>query len=152
MDRLDKLKFCRIEYGSARYREAVRLRERVLREPLGLKFTAEQLQAEFPYHHLIALLDDVVIGCLYLIPEPEGRIRLKQFVIAPELQGQGVGRLLMQYTEYYCRTLKCNEIYMHARQTAVPFYLEMGYEIYGETFQEIGLPHRKMRKLLKPKE
>lgn len=152
MDLRNKLKFCRIEYGSARYRETVRLRERVLREPLGLRFTAEQLQAEYPYHHLIALLDDHVVGCLYLIAEPEGRIRLKQFVIAPEWQGQGAGKLLMEYTENFCRLLNCTEIYMHARQTAVPFYLEMGYEIYDEPFQEIGLSHRKMRKLLKAKE
>jgi predicted GNAT family N-acyltransferase len=37
---------------------------------------------------------------------------------------------------------------MHARKTAVPFYERIGYQVAGEEFLEVGIPHYEMRKLL----
>jgi len=37
---------------------------------------------------------------------------------------------------------------LHARETAVSFYTELGYEVFGEPFVEVTVPHRKMRKTL----
>ena len=37
---------------------------------------------------------------------------------------------------------------LHARQTAVPFYLKLGYAEVGAPFQEVGIPHRCMEKPL----
>jgi predicted GNAT family N-acyltransferase len=38
---------------------------------------------------------------------------------------------------------------LNARDTAIPFYLHLGYELVGEPFVEVGIPHRKMRKALR---
>lgn len=38
---------------------------------------------------------------------------------------------------------------LHARESAVPFYLRLGYEIEGEPFTEVGLTHRLMSKSLR---
>ena len=38
-----------------------------------------------------------------------------------------------------------SEIALHARESAVPFYLALGYGLVGEPFEEVGIPHRKMR-------
>ncbi len=40
-------------------------------------------------------------------------------------------------------------VYMHARGSAVPFYERQGYEIFGEDFIEVGIPHKHMQKYLK---
>jgi len=37
---------------------------------------------------------------------------------------------------------------LHAREAAIPFYLRLGYELEGEPFTEVGIPHRRMVKLL----
>jgi predicted GNAT family N-acyltransferase len=37
---------------------------------------------------------------------------------------------------------------LHARETAVPFYLKLGYEVVGGQFEEVGIPHFKMEKKL----
>ena len=37
---------------------------------------------------------------------------------------------------------------LHAREAAVPFYERLGYLSEGEPFDEVGLPHRAMRKRL----
>ncbi len=35
-------------------------------------------------------------------------------------------------------------IYLHAREVALDFYLKLGYEIFGEEFVEVTIPHRHM--------
>ena len=144
---LNLLKFRQIEFDSPQYWEAVKLRSKVLREPLNMRFTDEQLQAEQPHIHLVAYLAGRLVSCLYLIKENH-TARLKQFVVDPELQGHGIGKRMMQLMESYCLQHKMSYIFMHAREYAVPFYEKMGYERYDEKFLEIGLPHWKLRKWL----
>jgi hypothetical protein len=40
-------------------------------------------------------------------------------------------------------------IYLHARGYAVDFYLQQGYEVFGEDFEEVGIPHKHVQKYLK---
>jgi predicted GNAT family N-acyltransferase len=144
---LENLTFKQIEYNSQQYWEAVKLRSKVLREPLNMKFTDEQLKAEHSYVHLAAYFNNRLICCLYLITDSH-TARLKQFVVEPELQGQGVGKIMMEYMESYCLDHKFTCIFMHAREYAVPFYEKLGYKKYEDEFLEIGLPHWKLRKNL----
>ena len=41
-----------------------------------------------------------------------------------------------------------DKMVLSARDTAVSFYLRLGYELVGEPFEEVTIPHRKMLKLL----
>jgi hypothetical protein len=41
-------------------------------------------------------------------------------------------------------------VHLHARANVVGFYERLGYETYGEPFEEVGLPHRHMRRTLSP--
>ena len=136
------LVFKQIKYNSSQYREAVALRSRVLREPLNMRFTEAQLQAEHSYIHMAANYQEKMVCCLYLIREGD-KARLKQFAVDPDLQAKGIGRQMMRFTEDYCRHNGMNYIYMHAREYAVPFYEKLGYSKYGEKFLEIGRPHWK---------
>jgi len=145
--KIRNLVFKQIDYDSTRYWEAVKLRSKVLREPLNMQFTDEQLQAEYPYIHLAAIWKNMIIGCLYLIREGNNA-RLKQFCVEPELQGLGIGKKIVELTEKFCKENDMNYIYMHAREYAVPFYEKLGYRKYDEQFLEIGLPHWKLQKWL----
>ena len=53
-----------VDYGSERYRELVAFRRRILRTPLGLEFTAEQLAAERADTHIAACLEGKLVGCV----------------------------------------------------------------------------------------
>jgi predicted GNAT family N-acyltransferase len=37
---------------------------------------------------------------------------------------------------------------LHARETAVPFYKVLEYNIVGDRFEEVGIPHFRMEKAL----
>ena len=144
-----KLDIIRAGFGCAAYRDMIALRHRVLREPLGLVFTEQQLAAEKDQVHLALRHDSVVIGTLLLVPpDADGIARLRQMAIDPCFERQGLGRLLLRHGEDGLRQLQATRIALAARERAVGFYARLGYVACGEPFIEVTLPHLPMMKQL----
>lgn len=138
-----------IEFATPEYDEAVALRDTVLRRPLGLSFTPEQLAVEWSDLHLAAFAPDGrIIGVLLLTPLINNEIKMRQVAVAPELQGKGVGAALVNASEEEARRRGFEKMVLNARETAVPFYLRLGYKKIGERFEEVTIPHYKMEKTL----
>ena len=137
-----------IPHNSPAYRQVVALRFRVLREPLGLTFTPEQLAAEAADTHVAIYADDRLAGCLMLQRQDAETVKMRQVAVAPEMQGQGIGRVLVTFAEDVARRQGYKTVQLNARETATPFYARLGYIPVGELFEEVGLPHLEMRKTL----
>ncbi len=138
-----------IEFATPEYDEAVRLRYEVLRRPLGLEFTPEQLAAEYADLHLAAYdHSGRLTGYLCLTPGEAGTIKMRQVAVAPEWQGHGIGRELVTASEALARRLGFTKMVLHARETAVPFYLRLHYQTVGDRFEEVTIPHFRMEKSL----
>lgn len=130
------------------YLEVLALRQEVLRKPLGLNLYEEDLSAELDAQIFIYQLDNKVVACLLALPVDVDSIRLKQMAVSDQCQGKGIGNKLMQAAETFARTKGFEKIYFHARETAIPFYEKLGYKILSDTFEEVGIPHKKMGKTL----
>ena len=148
------LDFRIIEYGSCDYHDMDDLRSEVLRKPLGLSFTAEQLQQELNDVFIAAKtqLNDnsyILAGCCILTPVSENIVQLRQMAVSPAWQGKGIGREIIGFAEAYARSNGFGLLTMHARKEATGFYQKLGYEICGEEFTEVGIPHYEMRKNIK---
>jgi predicted GNAT family N-acyltransferase len=46
------------------------------------------------------------------------------------------------------RPLGLSQVELHARLSAVGFYRGLGYAVVGQEFQELGIPHLKMKRRL----
>lgn len=134
-----------------RYLEERRLRWEILRAPLGRPVGSEENPAEDRCLHCVAIEDGKVVGCVLALPERDdpGRVKLLQMAVATSHQGRGVGRLLVQELERRMIAGGASEIYMHARESAMGFYLSLGYSPVGERFSEVDLPHFLMQKCVK---
>lgn len=141
--------FTEIAHGSAQYRMEVELRDRILRAPLGLTFSEEELALEASSFHLGSFLEDRLVGCLVLTPLAESKIKMRQVAIDPEVQGQGLGSKLVRYSEEFACAKGASLMVLNARQTAVNFYLRLGYRIVGDQFEEVTILHFKMEKNLR---
>jgi len=137
-----------IKFGSDEYGSEVQLRYENLRKPLGLEFSREELDKEQDFFHFGAFDGAELIGCLVLVPLSQTEINMRQVAVIPDRQGQGIGKRLVQAAEEYAREKGFEWMKLHARETAVPFYLSLGYEIYSDPFFEVTIPHRSMRKRL----
>jgi predicted GNAT family N-acyltransferase len=137
-----------VAHGSDSYRQTVALRQTVLRTPLGLVFTAEQLAAERHDFHFAALRGTETVGCFVLSPVDAGTFKLRQVAVASACQGQGIGRQMMVKMEDFALQQSIFRIILHAREPVVPFYEKLGYHGVGKRFMEVGIPHWRMEKTL----
>ena len=138
-----------IDFATPEYDEAVALRDEVLRRPLGLHFTPEQLAQEYDQLHLAAF-DDTgrLVGYINLTPQEGHVIQMRQVAISPTLQGSGIGTKMVAESEKIAIARGYSKMMLHARDTAVPFYLRLGYQVVGEPFEEVTILHFHMEKVL----
>jgi predicted GNAT family N-acyltransferase len=135
-------------YGSPEYEESVKLRYKILRVPLGLEFTAEELKKDEHDIHFGLFDADKIVACLILSPAGASKIKMRQVAVDTAYHGQGLGKKLSQAAEDYARRQGFKLIYCNARKTAAPFYQSMSYQIASNEFTEVGIPHYMMEKKL----
>ncbi len=138
-----------IDFATPEYDQTVQLRDKILRKPLGLVFSAEQLAEEFSDFHLAAFTNDWVLrGCLVLTPKGDKTLKMRQVAVDEAVQKLGIGRQLVAASEALARRNGFDVMELNARDTAVPFYKKLDYTIGGEQFEEVGIVHFKMIKNL----
>jgi ribosomal protein S18 acetylase RimI-like enzyme len=137
-----------IQHGSGEYEQMVALRHQLLRKPLGLHFTAEELAKESD-NILLAYTDDGIMeACSMLVKIDSQTVRLRQLAVLSGLQGKGIGRAMVQFAENLARDNRYQKIIMHARQESIHFFEKLGYEVESEPFIELNIPHVVMGKEL----
>lgn len=135
-----------IDHGSSEYQKMIQLRYAILRQPLGLTFSQEELDQE-GNHILIAAFDeDVILGCCMLIKKDRQTLQLRQMAVQNNLQGKGIGASIMAFVENISRDRGFKKVIMHARDSAIGFYEKFGYKAKGDPFMELNIPHIMMEK------
>ncbi len=134
--------------GSDLYRQALRLREAVLRQPLGLTVTEEELADDTMRQHFCAISYGLVIGTVSLRPLDEATLQLKQMAVAEDRRREGVGERLLDHAEGWARSAGFLLMVLNARMGAEGFYARFGYQASGEPFDENTIPHITMSKAL----
>lgn len=126
----------------------VDLRFQILRKPLGLSFSEEDLAAEKDDILLGCFEDDKLEACCVLTKTDPKTVRLRQMAVTANLQGKGIGRVLMSFAENVARDHGYRRLTMHARKSALGFYEKNGYRICSDEFNEVTIPHYVMEKEL----
>ncbi len=137
-----------IDHGTPEYLKTVNLRDNVLRRPIGLTFDHDELMAEKNDIHIACIDDGEVIGCCVLAKVDNGVVRLRQMAVPDNLHGRGIGASIINFAENIARDKGFKIMTMHARDTAIGFYEKFGYQIKGNQFKEVTLPHHVMEKSL----
>ena len=137
-----------IDHGTPEYQQMVKLRDDVLRKPLGLGFTPQELEEEKDNMLIAAFEEEDILGCCMLVEENPQTVRLRQMAVLNDLQGKGIGRALMNFAENIARDQGYKILAMHARKNAIGFYEKMGYKVAGDEFLEVTIPHYLIEKQL----
>ncbi len=141
--------FRQIDYASIEYEAARELREAVLRAPLGLSLSEDDLRGEERQMHFALFAGtDELVGCVIVVPASGGQARIRQMAVAPAHQRQGLASKMMMELEAELLARGFCLLSLHARRSAIGFYAKLGYQCSGSEFIEVTLPHRKMVKRL----
>ncbi|MEZ4827048.1 MAG: GNAT family N-acetyltransferase [Bacteroidia bacterium] len=98
---------------------------------------------DFLSNHYLAWYDGIPAGAARWRTIPAtGKVRLERFAVLKPYRGKGVGAALLE--KILADVPKSREIFVHAQLHNLGFYARFGFVEEGETFEEAGLPHRKM--------
>jgi len=125
------------------------LRYRVLRQPWNQPIGSERNEGDASEQHfaLYSDLNLIAVGRLDQCDEKKRQIRF--MAVEKNVQGSGYGKLLMLEIEKYCSNHKVNEIILHARESAIPFYEKLSYQLQEPSYKLFGeIQHYLMSKKL----
>lgn len=140
-----------IAFDSAEYQGSLALRDRVLRQPLGMTLAPRDVVGEDANWHFAAMdASGKVVGTVQFQPVSASAVKLRYMAVCDTLHGQGVGKRLVEFAERFARDRAIAHIGTLARVTAQGFYARLGFEAYGEVFihDRVLLDHIRMKKHL----
>jgi predicted GNAT family N-acyltransferase len=135
-------------YGSDLYRQALTLREAILRAPLGLILTDDERADDALRQHFCATVKGMVVSSVSLKPLDGETLQLRQMAIAEERRRERIGARLLARAEDWARWEGYRLIVLNARLGAEGFYARYGYLAEGAPFDENTVPHIRMTKRL----
>lgn len=140
--------FAPIAFGSEDYERERRLRDEVLRRPLGLSLDDEDSTTEKDQLHFGLFLGGELVACVIAAPVSGSEARIRQMAVAPAHQGRGLGRRLLDAVERELRGRGFRKLHLGARSSAAGFYEKLGYAAVGGAYVSVTVPHLRMEKTL----
>ena len=115
------------------FRESLKLRYKILREPWGQPRGSEEDNLDLVAIHAVALSEEgKVVGTGRLHSNSGRQAQIRFMAVPEELQGQGIGKKILEYLEMRGRQIGAKYIRVNARENAIPFYTANGYVATGE--------------------
>ena len=89
-----------------------------------------------------------VIATGRLLPAEQGVARVGRMAVHRAMRSGGYGAAVLAALEQAARARGDREVALHAQRSAERFYARLGYRPHGEPFEEAGIAHLEMRRLL----
>jgi predicted GNAT family N-acyltransferase len=97
--------------------------------------------------HVLAAEDGQVVGAGRLVLSGQVGV-LGRLSVLPVARGRGLGVRLVALIETLAGEHGCREVELHAQVPVREFYEALGYQAFGDEYDEAGIPHISMRKIL----
>jgi N-acetylglutamate synthase-like GNAT family acetyltransferase len=111
------------------------LRYEVLRKPWNQPFSSVKDELEETSMHAMLVDDEENVAgvCRMQFNDPE-EAQLRFMGIRPDMQGKGLGKLLLDYFDKIAREHGMKRLVLQARENAVEFYKRNGFEVLEKTY------------------
>lgn len=149
MQGTERLQLREVGPGSVDYYSLLSLRFNRLRKPLGMEWTPEELMADEEDRHFGLREEGEWLAVAVVHELGDGAVKLRQIAVTDSREGEGLGRHLMEMLGNRLAREGIRDFSLHARLVVAGFYEAMGFQREGEEFEEIGLPHIAMRRILR---
>tara|TARA_B100001057_G_scaffold5779_1_gene5266 strand:+ start:4524 stop:4961 length:438 start_codon:yes stop_codon:yes gene_type:complete len=129
------------------FKEYDLFRWRILREPIGK--SVESLKDDYEEHayHLIGILNHKIIACGRLHKNSSTEAQIRYMAVDKKIRSKGIGKKIIDHLEDYAKKNHFKTVVLNARDHAIKFYQNSGYEIVGPyNGSDTGIPHSKMIK------
>jgi predicted GNAT family N-acyltransferase len=100
--------------------------------------------------HALAYVDGqcVATARIYLDEQNASKAKIGRMAVLKDFRGQGIGTALLGEAIRAGMMQGASAFELHAQQSAVPFYAKLQFKPDGAIFDEVGIPHQRMRLVL----
>ncbi len=148
---MSEVEYLKINTSLQYYTQSIKIRDDIMRRPLGLRISDVQLKNELSsvYHHFVAIINNEVVSALS-IKVNKKNIQICQLATLGKYRKKGIGKGLLTFAENKFHTFtSINKVMLFSRETSIDFYKKCNYVVVDNSSCEIvGLLHRKMVKTL----
>ncbi|HTL88867.1 MAG TPA: GNAT family N-acetyltransferase [Leptolyngbya sp.] len=95
--------------------------------------------------HFLAYKGESAIGTARIRFLSDQTAKLERLAVLPNFRKDGVGRKIVETVLEFLANKNIADLRIHAQIPVVAFYQKLGFVAEGETFEEAGIPHIKMR-------
>lgn len=132
-----------IHYGDAG--KALDIRRKVFMEEQGVSYEEEIDGRDETSYHLVAFDGERAIACARFYSTDPGQYIVGRVAVLSEYRNRGIGHEVMRAIEAWAKTNEVRELKLSAQDPAIPFYLNLGYELTDEPgFMDANIPHHNM--------
>ncbi|BAZ38568.1 GCN5-related N-acetyltransferase [Calothrix sp. NIES-4101] len=97
---------------------------------------------------LIASLNGEFIGTVRIRMLDTKMAKIERLAVLKQSRGHGIGKKLMAEALEIAESKGILEVVIHAQEYIMPLHQQLGFEADGDVFEEAGIRHVKMRKVL----
>lgn len=130
------------------YADALAIRKEVF---VGEQNVSEEIEIddlESKTIHLVGYEGISPVATARIYPMENGKYKIQRVAILKEARKKHYGRLLMHEIEKKIRALGGKKMFLGSQNHAVGFYEKIGFHVCGEEYEEAGILHHDMEKIL----
>ncbi|MFL0251371.1 GNAT family N-acetyltransferase [Clostridium neuense] len=129
--------------GSKNLKDGLELRKKVFVGEQDVPEDMEIDEFDKDCDHIVIYRDKAVVAVGRIIFD-NSKCFFGRIAVAKEYRGTGLGKILV--TEMLKKAVEdgVREVFIHAQAYAQKFYEKLGFEAYGEKFDEAGIEHVSM--------
>lgn len=128
--------------------EAKNIRRKVFQEEQGIKSELDYDGKDEDADHFVAYFNDKIVGTLRVRYLSKDTAKLERLAILKDYRKAGIGTKLLNFVINYLKDKMIKKLKLNAQLSAREFYQKNGFEEIGEPFDELGIMHIKMTKIL----
>ena len=100
--------------------------------------------------HVLAFVNGqcVATARVYLDTQDPSKVKIGRMAVLKVFRGQGIGTAVLGEAIRASMMQGATVFELHAQQSAAPFYAKLQFKPDGAIFDEVGIPHQRMRLVL----
>lgn len=134
--------------NSKTYLDALTIRKEVFVEEQQVPVSMEIDDLEDKTLHLVGYEEGIPVATARIFPMENGKYKVQRVAIRKAAREKKCGSILMQEIERHIRELGGRRLFLGAQNHAIGFYEKVGYTICGEEYEEAGILHHDMDKMI----
>lgn len=130
------------------YNDSLAIRKDVFIKEQHISPAIEISDEDNSYHFVIYSKENEPMATCRLKQLDSKTFKLQRFAVRCSYRKKAIGTMLIQAVEAFTIKTGASDIVLSAQEHALPFYLKQGYDLTGQPFEEIGIPHYPLSKSL----